>query len=149
MVKLSVVIPCYNVAPYVEAAVTSVLGQSMRDIEVIVVNDGSTDNTREVLRKLEEERRDRRLLVIDRPNGGPSAARNTGIEACSAEYIGFLDGDDLWLPKKAERHLAKMDADPSIGMTYSASSYFGQTEGVWIPRKTEPSLHDMIRHNHA
>jgi glycosyltransferase involved in cell wall biosynthesis len=149
MVKLGVIIPCYNVAPYVRAAVTSVLDQTMRDLEVIVVNDGSTDNTGEVLRKIQEERCDRRLHVIDRPNGGPSVARNTGIAVCSAPYIGFLDGDDLWLPQKAERHLTEMDADPTIGMTYSASSYIGQAQGVWIPRKAEPSLHDMIRHNHA
>jgi glycosyltransferase involved in cell wall biosynthesis len=144
--KLSVVIPCYNVARYARAAVMSALNQTLRDIEVIVINDGSTDDTRDVLRTI-ETLNDPRLKIIDQPNGGLAAARNTGIKAATGEYIAFLDGDDLWYPEKAERHIALMDADPTIGMTHSGTHYLGQTGGVRFPPDLQPTLYDMIRQN--
>jgi GT2 family glycosyltransferase len=148
---LSIVIPAYNVAPYVKSAVASALDQTMSRIEVIVVNDGSTDTTRAVLRDLEEQRRDSRLVVVDQQNGGLSVARNTGMKHCSGRYIGFLDADDLWHPQKAEKHIARMDADPDIGMTFSYSSYVDEDDhpldGMLVPRKAVPSLFDMIHRN--
>jgi glycosyltransferase involved in cell wall biosynthesis len=150
---LSVVIPSFNVAPYIRAAVESALNQTFRQIEVIVVNDGSTDHTPEILRQIEEQHRDGRLIVIDQQNGGLAAARNTGICYSNGKYIGFLDADDLWHRQKAERHVAVMEADASVGLTFSHSSYMredGQPlEGLQSPSKSEPSLLDMINSNHA
>lgn len=149
---LSIVIPSYNVAPYIEAAIVSALDQVFTDLEVVVVNDGSTDETPAIIQRIADERADPRLRIIHRPNGGLSAARNTGIEAARGEFIGFLDSDDIWHPAKAQKHMAQLRADPSIGISFSYSAYIEEggkpTGGFLFAKKTEPTLHDMIRRNH-
>ncbi|GHU08042.1 hypothetical protein FACS1894151_03290 [Spirochaetia bacterium] len=93
MPAVSVIIPVYNTSPYLCRCLDSVTGQTLRDIEIICVNDGSTDNSLEILRGYEQK--DRRLKVIDfAENRGVSAARNAGMEAALGEYIGFVDSDD-------------------------------------------------------
>jgi len=150
---LSIVIPSYNVAPYIEAAIVSALDQSFTDLEVIIVNDGSTDDTPEVIERVAAVRRDPRLKVVHRANGGLAAARNTGIETATGAYIGFLDSDDIWHTSKAEKHLRRMRADPSIGISFSHSAYLSEdgqpTGGYLFAEKMTPSLHDMIRRNHV
>ncbi len=102
--SVSVVIPAYNAEHYLGEALQSVLDQSWRDYEVIVVNDGSTDGTGSVLDTF--MRKDSRIVRIDQPNSGkPSIARNRGIRASRGEYIAFLDADDIWLPSKLERSI--------------------------------------------
>lgn len=93
--KVSVVVPVYNVAPYLEKCVASVLGQSEQDFEVILVDDGSSDGSGELCDAL--CLRDSRIKVIHQANGGLSAARNTGIRKAEGEIIMFLDSDDYWL----------------------------------------------------
>jgi glycosyltransferase involved in cell wall biosynthesis len=150
---LSIVIPAYNVAPYVRQAVESALDQRFTDIEVIVVDDGSTDGTDAVLADIEQARADPRLRIIRQPNAGLSGARNTGIAAARADLIGFLDGDDAWLPEKAARHVAAMRANPDIGLSFSHSAYMTEagepTEQMLLAEKSSPNLHDMIRRNHV
>ncbi len=92
--SVSVVMPLYNKALYVAQAVHSVLSQTVEDFELIVVNDGSTDNGPEIVRRI----RDSRIRVIDQPNGGVSAARNCGITEAGSDLIAFLDADDIWRP---------------------------------------------------
>lgn len=95
MCKLvSVIIPAYNAEKYIKKCVESVIAQSYQKIEIIIVNDGSKDNTLEISKSLETV--DPRVLVIDQPNQGPSAARNSGLRMCKGDYIFFLDSDD-WL----------------------------------------------------
>ena len=151
--RLSIVIPAYNVADYIVAAVNSALDQTFTDLEVIVVDDGSTDQTPVLLAKMGETRRDPRLRIVRQPNGGLSAARNTGIREAHGEYIGFLDGDDLWAADKAERHVAVMDDDPSIGLSFSASEFIEEdgrsTHRRLRPDRLKPSLHQMILRNHV
>lgn len=89
---VSIIVPCYNVAPYVDACLDSLVNQTLRDIEIICVNDGSTDATPSLL--CAWEGRDSRIRVIDQENGGLSVARNTGMAAAAGEYIGFVDPDD-------------------------------------------------------
>lgn len=101
---VSVIIPTYNRASTVGRSIASALGQSYRPIEVIVVDDGSTDNTREILGGYGEE-----IIVVVRKNGGPSAARNSGVEMAKGEIIAFLDSDDTWGPEKIERQVRLMD----------------------------------------
>jgi len=146
-IKLSVVIPCYNTARWVESAVLSALDQTLPQIEVIAVDDGSTDDTRHILWRIRHERGDARLRIIEQPNGGVCAARNAGLRACRGKYVGFLDSDDLWHPEKAERHVAVMDADPTIGITFSGLRNIGKITGSVMPRNAEPSLYDQIRGN--
>ena len=99
--KVSVVIPTYNRVDVICDAIDSVLGQTHNNIEIIVVDDGSTDNTLVVLEKYHD-----RIKVVSQGNQGCSAARNTGIRSCSGDYIAFLDSDDKWLPQKTEKQLA-------------------------------------------
>jgi len=98
---VSVVIPTFNRAATISAAIQSVLQQTYRDIEVIVVDDGSTDETPEVLRRFED-----RVRVLRQLNAGPSAARNRGVAASRGSLLAFLDSDDVWLPEKIERQVA-------------------------------------------
>ncbi|WP_160008908.1 glycosyltransferase family A protein [Rhizobium sp. 18055] len=150
---LSIVIPAYNVADYIVPAVESALDQTYRNLEVIVVDDGSTDATPLQLSRLTRSRQDDRLRVVRQDNGGLSAARNLGIREARGEYIGFLDGDDLWHRDKAEAHLAVMDRDQTIGFSYSASEYIeedGRPTGRLLrPDSMKPSLHSMILRNHV
>ena len=114
MPKVSVIIPTYNRAEYLPDAIDSVLAQTFRDFEVIIIDDGSTDNTREIIEKYIK-----RYPQIIRPfyqmNSGASVARNKGIEEARGEYIAFLDSDDVWLSKKLERQVSVLERDKKIG----------------------------------
>ena len=94
--RLSVIVPVYNVAPYLEKCITSILGQTYENLELILVDDGSTDAS-DVLCDAYAER-DQRVKVIHQKNGGLSVARNTGLDVASGDWIGFVDGDDWILP---------------------------------------------------
>lgn len=100
-IAVSVIIPCYNVEGYIDACLQSLAGQSLRDLEIICVDDGSTDGTLECLRAW--ERRDARVRVISQSNAGSAAARNTGLDAACGTYVGFVDSDDLAVPEMYER----------------------------------------------
>jgi len=105
MAKVSVVIPAYNAANFIRDTVDSALAQTHRDLEVIVVNDGSTDDT---LARLQHY--GSRIHVLDLANGGVARARNAGVKLATGSWIAFLDADDLWRPEKIERQLAHSDA---------------------------------------
>jgi glycosyltransferase involved in cell wall biosynthesis len=111
--KVSVVIPTFNYAQYVTYAVQSVLNQSVSDFEIILVDDGSTDNTQAVLAPFQPH-----IRYIYQDNRGLAAARNTGIRAAAGEYIAFLDSDDWWLPTKLERQVALLDRRDELGLVY-------------------------------
>jgi glycosyltransferase involved in cell wall biosynthesis len=113
--QVSVVIPSYNGAPFICQAVESALRQTVAAIEVLVIDDGSTDDTPLRLRSF----RDPRLRVIQRSHQGAPAALNCGVSQACGEYIGFLDHDDLWLPSKLERHLECFAAYPALAATFS------------------------------
>src|SRR5262245_27132826 len=98
---ISAVIPTYNRAPLVCDAVDSILRQSYRNIEIVVVDDGSTDDTLSKLARYGDQ-----IRVITQSNAGPAAARNRGIAAARGEFVAFLDSDDLWLPTKIERQVS-------------------------------------------
>ncbi|WP_214019921.1 glycosyltransferase family 2 protein [Methanoculleus sp.] len=108
---ISVVIPLYNKGPYIARALNSVLAQTVRDFEVIVVDDGSTDDGAETVRGFE----DPRIRLIRQENRGVSAARNEGIEAARAELVAFLDADDEWMPRHLEALLRLQDKFPRAG----------------------------------
>jgi glycosyltransferase involved in cell wall biosynthesis len=113
---ISVVIATHNYGRFLPAALESVLRQTFGDFEVIVVDDGSTDNTREVVQPYLLDPRVRYQRII---HGGVSAARNTGIRLARAGRIAFLDADDRWLPAKLELQAARFDADPELGVVYT------------------------------
>lgn len=96
--RISVVVPVYNASEFLEATLITLLGQSLKEIEVILVNDGSTDDSLEICRSFTA--RDPRFSVVNQPNRGVSSARNAGIEMCRGDYIAFVDADDL-LPQNS------------------------------------------------
>lgn len=110
---VSVVIPTYNRARYIGETVESVLAQTYDNIEIIVVDDGSTDDTRRVLKPYQEH-----IIYIYQENQGPSVARNTGIMKSTGPYIAFLDSDDLWMPEKLEIQVAYLNEHPEVGLVH-------------------------------
>jgi len=115
MPEVSVIIPTYNSARYVAEAVDSVLRQSFDDFEVIVIDDGSTDDTQSVMSRYGSP-----VRYIRQKNGGVSRARNRGIEESRSRYVAFLDADDTWFPNKLEKQMAAIRNQPSHRACYSA-----------------------------
>ena len=107
---VSVVIPLFNKAAYIQRCLDSVIQQTLSDFEVIVVDDGSTDGGDAIA----ASQSDPRFRVLRQPNAGPGAARNRGIAAAGAEYIAFLDADDAWLPTFLERNISLLDRHPAV-----------------------------------
>lgn len=100
---VSVIVPVYQVEPWLETCVSSIRRQTYRNLEIILVDDGSTDASGTICDRIAAE--DKRVVVIHRENGGLSVARNTGLDACSGEFIGFVDSDDFIHPQMYERLL--------------------------------------------
>ena len=126
---VSVVIPAYNAAWCVRKAIDSVLMQDFTDREVIVVDDGSIDDTAAVLAAYGDA-----IHVVRKPNGGMSSARNAGIAQARGEFIAFLDADDWWLPGKLSRQVSLMRARPELGFTSTAARVEdpeGRTLNLW------------------
>lgn len=113
--RVSVVIPCFNAERYIAATLRSVLAQHGVQLEVIVVDDGSTDGSVAVV-----EREFPQVRLIRRPNSGVAAARNAGIAAARADWIAFCDADDIWLPGKLMAQFDAMAASPDARMSYTA-----------------------------
>jgi glycosyltransferase involved in cell wall biosynthesis len=114
MPRVSVVIPAYNCERYIGESVQSVLDQTYHDLEVIVVDDGSTDSTAGVVCDMT----DCRIRLIRESNGGQASARNSGIRIACGELIAFNDGDDVWAPNKLELQIAHLDAHSDLGCVY-------------------------------
>ena len=103
MKLISVIIPVYNSAEYLSKCIKSVIAQTYTQLEIILINDGSTDNSGEICDKYASQ--DKRIIVIHQENGGVSAARNTGLDRATGEYIGFVDSDDTAIPEMFEKLL--------------------------------------------
>lgn len=117
MPKVDIIIPAYNAARYLPAAIESVEAQTFADWRILLVDDGSTDNTPEVLAPF-IDRLGPRLKYIRKPNGGLPAARNTAIHNSSAEFLALLDADDVWLPCRLAESLACFENRPQVGLAY-------------------------------
>ncbi|MFY0543719.1 glycosyltransferase family 2 protein [Brevibacillus sp. H7] len=126
--KVSVIITCYNYGKYLHTSINSVLKSTCKDVEIIVVDDGSTDpHTRRVLRQL---RMKPNIYVIRQSNKGAASARNTGIRYAKGKYIYSLDADDKVHPKLLEKSVAVLDKHPKVGFVGSWLRYFGKARGV-------------------
>lgn len=124
---ISVIVPAYNVEKYIADCLESITTQSYRDLEIIVVNDGSTDRTLDIINR--HAATDPRIRVISQPNGGLSAARNAGLDAATGEWIVFVDGDDMLLPDSLS-HLLKITEDTRADIVC----------GSFIRQNSEPKL---------
>ena len=132
MPKVTVIIPVFNGAAFVQRAVRSVLEQTFQDFEIIIVNDGSNDNTEEVVRAIA----DRRIRYVFQPNQGPNAARNNGIRMAQGEYLAFLDADDWWLPAKLQAQLERLKERPEAGLVYCST--------LWVKPAGEIILNEAL-----
>lgn len=129
MPTISVVIPAYNAKYTILKTIESVQKQTFSDVEIIVINDGSTDGTLEIIKSIT----DQRLKIFSYENGGLPVARNRGIYHETGEFISFIDADDLWTQDKLEKQLALLQQHPEAGVAYSWTSYFidGQEEAIF------------------
>lgn len=144
--KIAVIVPAYNLGGYVARAVESVLAQSFGDFELVVVDDGSKDETPQVLAGI----RDPRMRVVRQENAGLPAARNTGIRESTAPLVAFLDADDFYLPGMLEILGGFLAGHPEIGMVAGAVRYVDET-GRWIgaaqARRTPLRLPELLFEN--
>lgn len=144
---VSVIIPAYNAAAWVNRAINSALAQTYTQREVLVVNDGSTDTTAEVLAKYGDT-----IRVLTQPNGGLSSARNTGIREAQGEFLAFLDADDYWLPEKVARQVTCLQQDPGVGFCSTRTQVVspeGKPLGTWDCPKMDTTLLRTIFLRHA
>jgi glycosyltransferase involved in cell wall biosynthesis len=130
--RISVLLPVYNSEKYVGEAIASILAQTFADFELIIINDGSTDNTAAVVRKYA----DPRLRFIDNPqNQGLIAVLNQGLDLCTGEYIARMDSDDISLPERLAQQLAFMEAHPAVGVLGTQIEGFPQPKSMRQPEK--------------
>jgi glycosyltransferase involved in cell wall biosynthesis len=113
MTAVTVAITTYNRARFLPGALESAFAQTYRDFEVLVVDDGSTDDTQQALAPYLD-----RIRLVRQQNLGRSGARNTAVREARGRYLSFLDSDDRWLPDKLERHVPELDRDPRVGMVH-------------------------------
>jgi glycosyltransferase involved in cell wall biosynthesis len=137
--RVSIVLPAWNASGTVAAAVESCLAQSWGDVEVVVVNDGSTDDTRRVLESFGD-----RIRLLDRRNGGVAAARNTGVRAATGEYIAWMDNDDIAEPDRMALGAAVLLSRPDVAVVCSDFSSF-VSPGIEVERSHCASYYSAIR----
>lgn len=133
--KVSVVVTCYKYAHFLPFAMDSALGQTHSNVEVILVNDGSPDNTDEVAQRYLS---DPRVVYIKQENAGQAVAKNNGIARATGDFIAFLDADDIWERDKLEKQLP-LFRDPEVGVVYCLVSYMDET-GKALDMETRPLL---------
>jgi glycosyltransferase involved in cell wall biosynthesis len=147
MPAISVVIPAFNAMNYLPETLASVLNQSYNDIEVIVVNDGSLDETERWVSQI----KDPRVKLISQENQGLAGARNTGIVQARGEYIAFLDADDLWEPTKLEKQVRVLEENPEVALVYTWVAYIdekGKSTGKVLKNQAEGEVwKKLIEHN--
>ncbi|MFT5294392.1 MAG: glycosyltransferase involved in cell wall biosynthesis [Colwellia sp.] len=124
---VSVIIPAYNAAIFIEGCISSVLNQTFNDLEIIIINDGSTDSTLELAEQFAAK--DDRVSIISIKNCGRAAARNRGIQAAKGDWLAFLDADDLWTKQKIEKQLH---------IAYEKKADLIYTERSWIDENSTP-----------
>jgi glycosyltransferase involved in cell wall biosynthesis len=128
---VSIIIPVYNCGRYLAEAIESVLVQTYRPIQVVIVDDGSTDSSIQVARQYSES-----STCYTQPHGGIAAARNKGVDLTQGEYLAFLDADDVWLEEKLARQVAALHRQPELDMVFGLVNQF-----------ISPELEDAVKRN--
>ncbi len=129
--EVSVIIPTYNRAHLIKRAIQSVLNQTYQNFEIIVVDDGSVDNTEEVVKNFNNQKI---RYIRYNENKGVAAARNTGIKATRGDYIAFQDSDDEWFPNKLERQMEVFkNVSPEVGVVYTGTWRIRNNERIYLP----------------
>ena len=146
---VSIIIPVYNAQKYLEETLQSVLAQTFQDFEIILIDDGSTDGTPEIIEKYSD-----RTICLKNDHRGPASSRNLGLEAARGSLIAFLDADDLWLPTKLEKQVAIMLAQPQFGLITCDASMFCEsgviaTSSPDVRAATSPPPHQRQVHRNG
>lgn len=128
MPRVSVITPTYNCAQFLERAMQSVFAQTYVDYEIIVVDDGSTDETQDLIARWDGE-----MHYVYQSNHGLSSARNLGVSKASGEFIAYLDADDMWYPHKLEQQVAFLDNYPECGFVHSDLTVVDENDRVMFP----------------
>ncbi|MBW4479704.1 MAG: glycosyltransferase [Tolypothrix brevis GSE-NOS-MK-07-07A] len=139
MSKISVIIPAYNCAKTIKQTIESVLIQNFTDFELIVINDGSTDSSLDIVSKI----KDSRIKIFSYPNAGGNVSRNRGISHAVGEFISFLDADDIWIPDKLATQLQALEENPTTKVTYSWTDYIDEN-GKFVHSGTHISLNGNV-----
>jgi len=148
VLRASIIVIVYNGEQYIERAVQSALSQTVADIEVIVVDDGSRDGSADRVGRI----KDSRLRLVQQHNQGPSAARNTGIREAKSDWIAFLDCDDWWTPDKLEHQLATATRGKNVALVYSGATTLledGSVLSEAVPRLRGAILKKLLLGNHV
>jgi glycosyltransferase involved in cell wall biosynthesis len=135
---ITVVIPAYNVAETIAETLQSISRQTTTNLEILVIDDGATDRTPEILSSYA----DSRLRVIRQRNRGLAGARNTGIHHAKGKYIAFCDADDIWEAEKLELHIQHLESHPDVGISYAGSSLINE-KGLTLKLAQRPKLRDI------
>ena len=147
-IKVSVIVPVYNAQDYLEQCIVSILEQTLQEIEVICVDDSSTDRSLEILKKYEKE--DSRMRVLTQPNSGAGAARNRGLSQASGEYLSFLDADDFFEPDMLELAYAKAKEDRADMVVFKSDQYHTDSDQfvqvAWTLREKEIPPYTPFNH---
>lgn len=130
MPKVSIIIPCYNQEKYVAEAINSALRQTFKDIEIVCVNDGSTDNSVEIIKSFENKYKNF-IFLSNEENRGVIYSRNFAIKNCNGTYILPLDADDIIEPTYVEKAVKILDNNPNIGIVYCKAKIFGNYDKYW------------------
>lgn len=146
--KVSVIMPCFNASRHIAEAIESVLVQTHGNLELIVINDASTDQSASVIESFRE--RDSRIRLIDLPrNTGGATARNIGIEAAKGRYIAFLDADDVWLPRKLELQIEfiKQSGASFVFSSYERITADGTSFGLFQIQDCKVNYKQLLKRN--
>ena len=134
----TIIVPAFNVAATITETLRSLLVQTFTNLELIVVDDGSSDETAAIVRSFSDDR----IRMIQQANRGLAGARNTGIAQARGRYIAFCDADDLWLPEKLELHIAHLEARPDVGISFSGSRMIDE-KGAPLGISQKPRLKNI------
>lgn len=144
--RISVVLPAYNAEEFIAEAIESILNQTFTDFELIILNDGSTDRTPEIIQKY--AKMDKRIVFVNNPeNRGLIAVLNQGLDMARGEFVARMDADDISLPTRFEKQVAYMDSHPDVGVLGTVIQGFGMLDwpGIQIPVVT---VFDMLKQNY-
>jgi len=143
MPQISVVIPVYNGEKTIEESIASVLAQTFTDFELIIINDGSQDNTPNIVQQIIQQTIDSRIKLYSYPNRGLATSRNRGITKAQGEYISFLDADDLWTKDKLASQYEALQTHPQAAVAYSGTDWIDEF-GNFLKHSSPPSISGNI-----